>query len=110
MRRQLSHLLEVSEYDAVELRVLPFSAGAHTGIEGSFVHLRFPDIIDGLPSGEVVYIEHATGSVFLESPEDTTQSAALHQAVRDTALGADTTRDLINSLLRSEYPLESRVT
>ncbi|GAB3474536.1 helix-turn-helix domain-containing protein [Nocardiopsis coralliicola] len=103
MRRQLQHLLDVSEYEGVELRVLPFSVGAHAASEGSFVYLRFPDIIDGLPSGDVVYIEHAAGSLFLEPPDDTAKFARLHQAVCDAALTPTSTRDFIRSLLRSDY-------
>ncbi|MFE0508953.1 helix-turn-helix domain-containing protein [Streptomyces sp. NPDC058964] len=43
MREQLIHLLELFGKPWVELQVLPFSAGQHTGMMGSFTLLRFDD-------------------------------------------------------------------
>ena len=42
MRRQLRRLIEVSEQPAITLQVLPFSVGAHRGIDGAFSILEFP--------------------------------------------------------------------
>ncbi|SDK52052.1 helix-turn-helix domain-containing protein [Streptomyces indicus] len=48
MRNQLAHLLDTQERDWVKVQVLPFEAGAHTGLMGSFNLLRFesdPDLV-----------------------------------------------------------------
>lgn len=43
MRAQLRHLLDCAALPTVELRVVPFAAGAHPGFAGPFAILRFPD-------------------------------------------------------------------
>ena len=47
MKRQLEHVLAMAELAHVTIQVLPLEVGAHPGMEGSFVLLRFPD--DGRP-------------------------------------------------------------
>ncbi|MFC8272398.1 Scr1 family TA system antitoxin-like transcriptional regulator [Streptomyces sp. NPDC057271] len=51
MRNQLAHLLAMQEREWVKIQILPFEAGAHTGLMGSFNLLRF----DGDP--DIVYTE-----------------------------------------------------
>lgn len=62
MRAQLDHLSELSRRKAVELRVLPFSAGAHAGQQGAFQIFEQPD-----PFAEVAYAETLAGSNYVES-------------------------------------------
>ncbi|MFJ5552310.1 helix-turn-helix domain-containing protein [Streptomyces sp. NPDC093225] len=48
MRDQLAHLLVCQEREWVQVQILPFGAGAHAGLMGSFSLLRFeeePDIV-----------------------------------------------------------------
>ncbi len=48
MRNQLAHLLDLRRREWVRVQILPFEAGAHAGLPGSFNLLRFnddPDII-----------------------------------------------------------------
>ncbi|MGW3328191.1 helix-turn-helix domain-containing protein [Streptomyces virginiae] len=48
MRNQLAHLLEQQRREWVKVQILPFEAGAHAGVMGSFNLLRFeddPDIV-----------------------------------------------------------------
>src|SRR5437773_4726761 len=56
MRGQLERLIEAAKLPNVTLQVLPFGAGAHPAMVGSFSVLRFPDL--ELP--DVVYLEHLT--------------------------------------------------
>lgn len=47
MRNQLAHLLTFTDRPWVQIQVMPFSAGEHTGMTGSFTLLRFdgdPDL------------------------------------------------------------------
>ena len=46
MRRQVRRLIEMTEKPNVTIEVVPFSAGAHPGLKGSFVILEFPDAGD----------------------------------------------------------------
>ncbi|GAB3476294.1 helix-turn-helix domain-containing protein [Nocardiopsis coralliicola] len=62
MRRQLEHLVELCQRPNITLQIVPFSAGAHAAEAGSFTILRYPDF----ELGDVVYIEHLTGSLSLD--------------------------------------------
>ncbi|MYT70882.1 MULTISPECIES: helix-turn-helix transcriptional regulator [unclassified Streptomyces] len=42
MRDQLAHLLDYEAHPYVNVQVLPFSAGAHAGLQGSYNLYRFP--------------------------------------------------------------------
>ena len=43
MREQLEHLIKMAERPNITIRLLPFSAGAHPGLDGAFSVLEFPD-------------------------------------------------------------------
>ena len=66
MTDQLRHLLEVITEPNVTLQVIPFGAGAHAGMPGSFVLMDFPDPMDA----GLVYIDSMAGDLFLESAAD----------------------------------------
>ncbi|MFE5634337.1 Scr1 family TA system antitoxin-like transcriptional regulator [Streptomyces sp. NPDC056542] len=64
MRSQLAHLLGWLAHPWVQLQVLPFEAGQHTGLLGSFTLLRFesdPDIFytESYDSGHMTANSHA---------------------------------------------------
>ncbi|MEV2275708.1 helix-turn-helix transcriptional regulator [Nocardiopsis sp. NPDC049922] len=103
MRDQLAHLLEVSELPNVDLRCLPFSSGAHAGTEGSFVVLRFPDLIEGVNSGDAVYIEYAIGGLFLEKEPETAYYQGLYRKAQEAALDQQETRERIQQCLDDQY-------
>jgi transcriptional regulator with XRE-family HTH domain len=63
MRAQLRRLIDVAGRSNVTLQVLPFTTAAHVQPISPFTILEFPDIAD--PT--VVYLEHLTGSLFLET-------------------------------------------
>jgi len=62
-RRQLQALAAASALPHVTLQVLPFSSGAHAGLDGRFTILAFPDPEDP----PVAYVEGLMGDVYLES-------------------------------------------
>jgi transcriptional regulator with XRE-family HTH domain len=62
MRGQLERLLDATKLPNVTLQILPFDAGAHPAMVGSFSILRFAD--RELP--DVVYLEHLTNAVYLD--------------------------------------------
>ena len=88
MRDQLRHLVEVAALPAVQLHVLPFSAGEHAAMSGAFTIFSSPDPTDP----DVVYLEHTRGDVYLESAEEVRRYAQAFDRLRAAALGlADTT-------------------
>jgi len=64
MRDQLRHVVEAAARPNMTFRVVPTSAGAHPGLGGPFIRLRFA----GRPG--VVFVGCGTSSLFLEEPED----------------------------------------
>jgi transcriptional regulator with XRE-family HTH domain len=58
MRSQLRHLRDLAIQPRLSLRIIPFSAGAHTSMKGSFTILEFADWDE-----DVLYLETAGGSV-----------------------------------------------
>jgi hypothetical protein len=84
MRRQLAHLLRFQDDPWVDIQVLPFATGQHTGMMGTFNLLRFddnPDLfyMDGYDQGHMtadpgVIKERSVGYARLQasalSPED----------------------------------------
>lgn len=46
MSEQLQHLLNLAPRPNIDIRVLPFSAGAHAAVLGSFIILEFEDPLD----------------------------------------------------------------
>ena len=66
VRGQLKYLAEMAHHPAVTLQILPFSAGGHPAMGGSFTILRFadPDLAD------VVYVEQLTSGFQLDKPAE----------------------------------------
>lgn len=63
MRAQFDHLLEAGRRAHIEIRVLPFSVGAHAGHDGAFFVFVLPK-----PYPEVAYVESLAGRLYIESP------------------------------------------
>jgi transcriptional regulator with XRE-family HTH domain len=66
MRGQLERLIEAAKLPNVTLQILPFKAGAHPAMQGSFSILRFAD--QDLP--DLVYLEHLTNAVYLDKRDE----------------------------------------
>jgi len=93
---QISHLVELaSDFPAVTIQVLPFSAGAHAAAGGgSLAILRFPDA----PSLGVVYLEALSGGVYLEDQVDVARYVRAFALLRAAALSPADSADLLRSL------------
>ncbi|NUT50527.1 MAG: helix-turn-helix domain-containing protein [Saccharothrix sp.] len=66
LKAQLGRLLERHEDPNIEMQVLPASAGAHTGTEGSFTVLTFPNELEHDPG--CVYTETRVKGIYHEEP------------------------------------------
>lgn len=92
MAAQLKHLEEVSERPNIDLQVLPFSAGAHAGVLGAFVLFGFPT-----PAfSDIVCLEHRRGTLYMETPEDTSAYTLTFDSLRSTALSPAESLDMIS--------------
>ncbi len=64
LRDQIEHLRRAAREDNVQVRVLPWSVGAHAAMAGAFRILDFDDPEDP----DVVYLESHVGALYLEEP------------------------------------------
>jgi transcriptional regulator with XRE-family HTH domain len=87
MRGQLTRMLEATELPHVTLQVLPFSSGAHAGMEGPFLILGFPEQADP----DVVYVENTTTGSYLEEPADVYRYTLMFDHLRASALNTTET-------------------
>jgi transcriptional regulator with XRE-family HTH domain len=99
MRDQLFRLAEMAVLPNVTLQILPFAAGAHAGMDGTFAILDFPDAEDP----DVVFVENATGGLFLEKVDELSKYNSIFDAIRSTALPPEESRNMI--ALLAEEPL-----
>lgn len=102
MRSQLEHLASVAELPNVSVHVLPFSVGAHPGMEGSFVILTFPHPAD--PA--TVFVAMATGGVFQERPADVDRYETIFERLWARSLPADESISLVSQMAASKLVRE----
>ncbi|MFF4225351.1 helix-turn-helix domain-containing protein [Streptomyces abikoensis] len=96
MAGQLDHLAKVSERPNIEVQVLPFDAGAHAGIMGTFVLFTFPT-----PAfSDIVCVEHRTGNIYMETPEDIDAYTITFDSLRSAALSPAESLEMINRVKR----------
>lgn len=82
MRAQLRRLVAVSDLPHVSIQILPFDAGEHPALDQPFVILEFPSPTDP----DVVYLEHLTGSLYVEKPQDVRRYGTIFDHLRAAAL------------------------
>lgn len=81
MRGQLRHLIDRADLPTVSVQVLPNDAGLHVGMDGAFTIVDFPE-----DDPDLLYIEHATGALHIEKPEDVATARLLFDQLRSAAL------------------------
>jgi hypothetical protein len=87
MQAQLRHLTEMSRRPNISIQVVPFAAGHHPGMVGSFSLVRF-----ALPDDpDVVYIEGMSRDVFVES-DDAHEYREVFEHLKASALSPEQTR------------------
>ncbi|MET7358749.1 helix-turn-helix transcriptional regulator [Streptomyces sp. NPDC005562] len=91
---QLARLREVSQLSHVRIQVLPFAAGEHAGLIGSFVIFSFPAIADL----DVVVLDHLTSSLYLERKEDLQAYTEAFNSLQAQALSPEESTDFIAGL------------
>ncbi|GAA4680873.1 helix-turn-helix domain-containing protein [Phytohabitans rumicis] len=96
MRRQLTGLVEANERSMITVYVLPFSAGAHRALAGSFVILEF----SGDSDHPLVYCEGMTGGVFRSRQDELRSYWMSFEALRAAALNPRRSVEFINAVVR----------
>ncbi|MBI3689034.1 MAG: helix-turn-helix domain-containing protein [Actinobacteria bacterium] len=95
MNAQLRHMIELSNLPNVTIQILPFAAGAHPAMDGSFTIVRFVD--QAAPA--IVYSEHPTSCLYLERSSDTARYTLIFDHVRARALDPDRSIGMVASLI-----------
>ncbi|TDC56255.1 XRE family transcriptional regulator [Actinomadura sp. KC345] len=91
MREQLDHLRAATARSNVNLQVIPFDAGSHPGMPGSFVVMNFVEEI----GPDIVYIESQAGDIFLEEDADIARYNLVSAHLRAVALSPSASDSLI---------------
>jgi transcriptional regulator with XRE-family HTH domain len=81
MRAQLEALAESSALANVTVQVIPFEAGAHPGMDSTFILLHLDEQV-----ADVVYIEGLVGNLYQESPSDLARYRRVFDQLRAIAL------------------------
>lgn len=92
--QQLAHITELLQRPNVTLRVLPYAAGLHSSMSGSFAVLTFaPDVAP--PFG---YQEHAIGGHVVDDREAVRQLVDLWELLRSQALSPEESQQWLSDL------------
>ena len=98
MRQQLVHLATVAELPNVTLQVLPFAAGAHAGMDGTFTILLYDESADQ----NFVFAANAAGGLFLEKDEELERYGFIFDFLRANALRPDESVSMIVKLAKEQ--------
>jgi len=93
MRRQLARLLSYRDNPWVNIQVLPFAAGVHAGLVGSFNLLRFDDDPD------LYYSEAYDEAHMTANSQVIRERSVAYARLQADALPVEESADFINSLL-----------
>lgn len=92
LRDQFAKLLDLAALPHVTLQIIPFSAGAHAGMDGPFLILGFPELADP----DVVYVDNTSDGIYLEEQDDVDRYTLMFDHLRAAALGPEATLDRIS--------------
>ncbi|MFJ4470809.1 Scr1 family TA system antitoxin-like transcriptional regulator [Streptomyces sp. NPDC089424] len=97
MRDQLAHLLAFEHDPRINVQVLPFSAGAHAGLQGSFNLYRFP----GDPT--IVYTEGYGSGHPTANPDTVVDCSLRYDHLQAAALSLRDSAELIRRVMEERY-------
>lgn len=95
MREQIQRLVELTHRPNVTIRVIPFSQGAHAGLDGPFYLLEFSEQADP----DLVYLEQAGSGLIPEAPEEVRRYTLIFGSLLSRALRPKETLSLMRGLL-----------
>ncbi|WP_217210365.1 helix-turn-helix transcriptional regulator [Streptomyces sp. AC550_RSS872] len=97
MRDQLAHLLSFEGNPRINIQVLPFSAGAHAGLQGSFDVYRFAS------DPTIVYTEGYSSGHPTANPDTVKDCSLRYDHLQAAALSIKDSAELIRRLMEERY-------
>ncbi|MFI2635581.1 helix-turn-helix domain-containing protein [Streptomyces collinus] len=97
MRGQLAHLLSSESNPRINVQVLPFSAGAHAGLQGSFGVYRFST------DPTIVYTEGYGSGHPTANPDTVKECSLRYDHLRAAALSLNDSAELIRRVMEERY-------
>lgn len=97
MRRQLARLLDFRQNPWVQIQVLPFTVGQHTGMMGSFNLLRFDDDPD------LLYADSYDQGHMTANPQAIRERWVGYARLQATALSPEDSAALIARVMEERY-------
>lgn len=103
---QIEHLLELAKLPNIEIQVLPFGAGAHPAMNGSFALMDFPPLPAPFPEADdrIAYVDLLVGAKYFDKSAEVAAYAAVWEQVRGDALPADESDALLRSIAKDLTP------
>lgn len=95
MREQIERVRTAMSQPNITVRVLPFSAGAHPGMTGSFIVLRFAE-----KAMNMIYVELCGSAIYLDGQNDIDIHESVFQKISDLALSEEDTASLLSEIQR----------
>jgi len=95
MRAQVEHLIEMAERTSIVVQVIPYSVGAHEGVNGSFVIAEF------VAAPSIVYLETALTGLVVERPEDVASVRLTYDTLRTEALPRAASLELLREVAKT---------
>jgi transcriptional regulator with XRE-family HTH domain len=102
MRNQLAHLLSFVDQRWVSIQVLPYEAGEHASLIGSFNLLRFDDDPD------IVYTEDFISGHMTANPENIREAARRYASLQAASLSVEDSAALIARVMEERYGENAR--
>lgn len=95
MREQLAYLVELALLPHVTLLILPFAAGAHPAMTGSFSLLKFITA-----TINTVYLEHINAATYVDDPDGVRFYEAVYADLIHLALGEEGSIALVEQVAK----------
>jgi transcriptional regulator with XRE-family HTH domain len=93
MKQQLLHILTMTIRPYITVRVVPVSVGAHAGVNGSFVQLKYEKF------EPVIYVEGERTALFLEDKDSVSHYDDIVKELDRLALDEEQSRELITRIV-----------
>ncbi|WP_436738018.1 helix-turn-helix domain-containing protein [Streptomyces sp. BBFR102] len=94
MRAQIEHLIEMASQPTVRVQVVPFKAGIHAGMDGSFTLLKFED------ASPIVYLENLVGASVMRRRADVAQYEEAFTDLQILAVGPQESLGMIKDAIK----------
>nr|WP_042185907.1 helix-turn-helix transcriptional regulator [Kibdelosporangium sp. MJ126-NF4] len=89
MAEQLRHIMDLSRLRNVEVRVIPFERGAHTGLDGSYITLEFAK------ARPLIFLEHKRATGYIDDPGDVVPYRQATDTLMEAALDSPESVDFL---------------